>query len=165
MEYYGKILCISKDDLTRDDRPDNNTENEYLAPIMTISCFDVMVYRKKLLVVRKGIGRGVTALVSVESLPSPYKEKVKAKYGNMSAEILRNWFGVHFEIDSEAMSFYSRFRFEDGKELTLEQQQEYTINASTLQAVVALMNDTKMQRAVMNNNRIKWDEMAGAIIF
>ena len=165
MEYYGKILCISKDDLTRDDRPDNNPENEYLAPIMTISCFDVMVYRKKLLVVRKGIGRGVTALVSVESLPSPYKEKVKAKYGNMSAEILRNWFGVHFEIDSEAMSFYSHFRFEDGKELTLEQQQEYTINASTLQAVVALMNDTKMQRAVMNNNCIKWDEMAGAISF
>ena len=66
MEYYGKILCISKDDLTRDDRPDNNTENEYLAPIMTISCFDVMVYRKKLLVVRKGIGRGVTALVSIQ---------------------------------------------------------------------------------------------------
>lgn len=165
MEYYGKILCISKSDLTRDDRPDNKPENEYLAPIMSVSCFDLMAYRKRFLVVRKGIGRGVSALVSVESLPSAYKEKVTAKYGKMEVEILRNWFGSHFNIDNAAMSFYSGFRLEDGKELTPEQQQEYTINASTLQAVICLMNDTRMNRAVMNNGRVKWEEMAGAISF
>lgn len=165
MEYYGKILCISKSDLTRDDRPDDKPENEHLAPIMSVSCFDLMAYRKRFLVVQKGIGRGVRALVSVESLPSAYKEKVKAKYGKMSVEILRHWFGTHFSIDDEAMSVYSRIRFDDGNELTPEQQQEYTINASTLQAVLSLMNDTRMQRAVMNNGRVKWDEMAGAISF
>ena len=76
MEYYGKILCISKDDLTRDDRPllGDYQLDVTKAPIMTVSCFDQLVYRKKMLVVRKGIGRGVTALVSVDSLPDKYKK-------------------------------------------------------------------------------------------
>ena len=164
MEYFGKILCISKADLTRDDRPDNSLENQYLAPIMSVSCFDQMAYKKRFLVVRKGIGRGVSSLVSVESLPSPYKEKVKAKYNNMSAEILRNWFGAHFEIDSEAMAFYSS-PLKCGVELSIPQKQEYTINASALKAVISLMNDTKMQRATQESGRVKWDEMAGAISF
>lgn len=40
---------------------------------MSESCYKQLVYRKKIKVVRKGIGRGVTALVSVESLPDKYK--------------------------------------------------------------------------------------------
>lgn len=67
MEYYGKILCISKDDLTKDDRPvqladgtadygnsrgrngmhPSMSSREELAPIMTVSCYKQLVYRKK----------------------------------------------------------------------------------------------------------------------
>ena len=110
MEYYGKILCISKNDLTRDDRPvqlaNGNLDYsqsreingvhpsmwslEVLAPIMSSSCYDQLAYRKKILVVRKGIGRGVSALVSVESLPEKYKKRVEEKYGDMDTEALRN---------------------------------------------------------------------------
>lgn len=167
MEYYGKILCISKDDLTRDDRP---VLGEYRldatkAPIMSESCYKQLAYRGKIRVVRKGIGRGVTALVSVDSLPDKYQKLVKQKYGSMDVEILRNWFASHWEVDDAARSFYSRFRLPSGKVLEPEKQQEYTLNASALQSVVRLMNDVRMKRSVMQNNRIRWEEMAGAISF
>lgn len=185
MEYYGKILCISKDDLTRDDRPivgangyadysrskidsplhPSMMSREELAPIMSSSCYDQLAYRKKILVVRKGIGRGVTALVSVESLPEKYKKMVKEKYGDMDTEALRNWFSQHWEIDANARSWYSLFRLPSGDSLKPEQQQEYTLNASALQAVVRLLNDTKMKRAVMQGSRVRWEEMSGAISF
>ena len=121
MEYYGKILCISKDDLTRDDRPmigangyadysncridstihPSMMSREELAPIMGESCYKQLVFRRKILVVRKGVGRGVTALVSVESLPEKYKKMVKEKYGNMDTEALRQWFCQHYEIQQK----------------------------------------------------------------
>lgn len=185
MEYYGKILCISKNDLTRDDRPVrllNGTadysqsrelnglhpsmmSSDELAPIMSGSCYDQLAHRGKIRVVRKGVGRGVTALVSVESLPEKYKALVKQKYGNMETEALRNWFASHWEIDAAARSWYSLYRLPSGKPLEPEQQQEYTLNASTLQAVVKLLNDTRMKRAVMQGSRVKWEEMSGAISF
>lgn len=167
MEYYGKILCISKDDLTRDDRTLVGTYKIDVtkAPIMSESCYKLLVYRKKMKVVRKGVGRGITALVSVDSLPDKYKKLVKQKYGSMDVEILRNWFASHWEVDADARSFYSRHRLASGKTLKSEQQQEYTLNASALQSVIRLMNDVKMKRAVMQNNKIRWEEMAGAISF
>ena len=133
MEYYGKILCISKDDLTRDDRPllGDYRLDVTKAPIMTVSCFDQLVYRKIIQVIRKGIGRGVKSLVSVDSLPDKYKKLVEQKYGSMDAEILRNWFASHWEVDTYARSFYSRFRLPSGKPLEPEQQLEYTFNTSS----------------------------------
>lgn len=167
MEYYGKILCISKDDLTRDDRPllGDYQLDVTKAPIMTVSCFDQLAYRKRIQVVCKGIGRGVKSLVSVDSLPDKYKKLVEQKYGSMDVEILRNWFASHWEVDDAARSFYSRYRLASGKPLEPEQQQEYTLNASALQSVIRLMNDVKMKRAVMQGSKIRWEEMVGAISF
>nr|WP_129732831.1 hypothetical protein [Parabacteroides goldsteinii] len=167
MEYYGKILCISKEDLIRDDRPAvggyqiDNTK----APIMTNECYKSLVKRGKIRVVRKGIGRGVTALVAVESLPEKYRKMVEQKYGDMKSEILRNWFAAHWSIDENARVFFAGYRLASGKELELEQQQEYVLNASAIRAVLRLMDDVKMKRAVMQGNRVCWEEMAGAINF
>lgn len=185
MEYYGKILCISMADLTRDDRPvvrpngiadysksrqlngmhPSMLSREELAPIMSESCYKQLIHRKKVKVVRKGIGRGVSALVSVESLPEKYKELVTQKYGNMETEMLRNWFGSHWEVDPEAQSWYSLHRLPSGKPLESEQQKEYTLNASAIKAVIRLLNDVRMKRAVMQGSRVMWEEMSGAISF
>lgn len=132
---------------------------------MTKSCYDQLVHRRKIRIARYGIGRGVTALVSVESLPEKYKKLVELKYGNVEIEILRNWFASHWCVDDAARSFYSRYRLPSGKPLEPEVQMDYTNNASTLQAVINLMNDTKMKRAVMQSNKVCWDEMTGAISF
>lgn len=49
MEYYGKILCISKDDLTRDDRAVVGTYKIDVtkAPIMSNECYKSLIRRKK----------------------------------------------------------------------------------------------------------------------
>lgn len=167
MEYYGKILCISKNDLTRDDRPTSGScsADERMAPVMTVCCYDQLVYRKKIRVVRKGIGRGVTALVAVESLPEPYRKRVQQKYGDMKSEILRHWFFAHWEIDDEARTYYSRKSITLGGNFDLDKQQECVLNASALKAVLRLMDDVQMNRAVRQGGRVCWEEMAGAINF
>lgn len=167
MEYYGKILCISKEDLTRDDRPKvgGYQIDDIKAPIMSESYYKQLVFRGKIRVIRKGIGRGVTALVAVESLPEKYRKKVEEKYGNMRLEILRHWFLVHWVVDDAARTFYTRKSIALGENFDLEKQQECVLNASAIQAVLRLMDDVKMKRAVMQGERLCWEEMASAINF
>lgn len=184
MEYYGKILCISAMDLTYDDRPvlkDGELDysnsrvlngnhpsmlpDDILAPIMTESNYKQLKKRGQINVVRPGKGLGSYALVEVATLPQRFKDRIKAKYGDMNTNILRDWFGVHYEIDAKAREFFTRFRFADGTTLPPEHINEYTINASVLQAVLSVMNDTRTMRQAMQNNRINWGEMAGAISF
>lgn len=154
MEWYGKILCISASDLTTG-----------AGAVMSESCYKQLAHRGRLTVVRRGVGRGVSALVAVESLPDRYKDMVKQRYGTMEADVLRRWLSDHWEIDQAAQSWYSTYRTDEGYPLTDAQQQEYTLNASVLQTVCRLLDDTRMKRAVMQGGCVRWDEMTTAIAF
>lgn len=184
MEYYGKILCISANDLTYDDRPaiidgrldyshsrtlqgwnPRTFSPEVLAPIMSMSNYKQLKARGKINVVRVGKGLGNYALVEVATLPVRFQERIKEKYGEMKADILRDWFGRHYAVDAQARAFYTRFRFDDGSMLPPEHINEYTVNASVLQAVITLLNDTKIMRKAMHSENVNWGEMAGAISY
>lgn len=184
MEYYGKILCISANDLTYDDRPKilsgkpdysasrilqgihpSKLSDEILAPIMTESNYKQLQARGKINVVRAGKGKGNYALVEVATLPKRFISRIKAKYGEIGSNALTEWFKAHFEIDAKAREFFTRYRFDDGTALPPEHINEYTVNASVLRSVTALMNDVKMMRKSMQNNRINWGELAGAISY
>ena len=184
MEYYGKILCISYNDLTYDDRPvvvngkadyshsrclngvaPSMLPAETLAPIMSIPNYKQLSARGQINVVRVGKGLGNYALIEIATLPQRFKDRIKAKYGEMEQNILKDWFGQHYRIDAEARSFYTRFRFEDGSALPPDKINEYTVNASVLKAVVSVMADTNIMRKAMNGQTINWGEMAGAISY
>lgn len=186
MEYYGKILCISYNDLTYDDRPvivngradyshsrclngirPEDLPIEVLAPIMSIPNYKQLASSKRsqINVVRAGKGLGNYALIEIATLPQRFKDRIKAKYGEMEQNILKDWFGQHYRIDAEARSFYTRFRFEDGSVLPPDKINEYTVNASVLKAVVSVMADTNIMRKAMNGQTINWGEMAGAISY
>ena len=184
MEYYGKILCISYADLTYDDRPvvvngkadyshsrclngvaPSMLPAETLAPIMSIPNYKQLSARGQINVVRLGKGLGNYALIEIATLPQRFKDRIKAKYGEMEQNILKDWFGQHYRIDAEARSFYTRFRFEDGSALPPDKINEYTVNASVLKAVVSVMADTNIMRKAMNGQTINWGEMAGAISY
>lgn len=113
--------------------------------------------------VRPGKGLGCYALVEVATMPQRFQEKIKDKYGDMNSEILRMWFASHFHIDAEARGFYTRFRFEDGSALPPEHINEYTVNASAIQAVIDVMADTVIMRRAMKGGPVNWNELAGAI--
>lgn len=185
MEYYGKILCISYKDLTYDDRPvireDGKADYsksralrghhpsmlsmEELAPIMSVPNYKKLAARKEINVVRQGKGLGSYALIEIATMPLRFQERIKLKYGEMKEDILRNWLGSHYHIDAKAREFYTRFRFDNGDALPPEHIQEYTVNASVIEAVMRAMEDATFMRKAMKAGPVNWGELAGAISY
>lgn len=185
MEYYGKILCISYKDLTYDDRPvireDGKADysksralrghhpsmlsEEELAPIMSVPNYKKLAARKEINVVRQGKGLGSYALIEIATMPLRFQERIKLKYGEMKEDILRNGFIGHYHIDAKAREFYTRFRFDNGDALPPEHIQEYTVNASVIEAVLRAMDDATFMRKAMKAGPVNWGELAGAISY
>lgn len=185
MEYYGKILCISYKDLTYDDRPvireDGKADYsksralrghhpsmlsmEELAPIMSVPNYKKLAARKEINVVRPGKGLGSYALVEIATMPLRFQERIKLKYGDMKEDVIRNWLGSHYHIDAKARDFYTRFRFDNGDTLPPGHIQEYTVNASVIEAVMRAMEDATFMRKAMKAGPVNWGELAGAISY
>lgn len=184
MEYYGKILCISYNDLTYDDRPvmvngkadysrsrtlkgvhPSTLSEEELAPIMSIPNYKKLAAKEKINVVRSGRGLGGYVLVEIATMPLRFQERIKLKYGDMKEDVIRNWLGSHYHIDAKAREFYTRFRFDNGDTLPPEHIQEYTVNASVIEAVMRAMEDATFMRKAMNAGPVNWGELAGAISY
>lgn len=184
MEYYGKILCISYNDLTYDDRPEmvngkadysrsrtlkgvhpSTLSEEELAPIMSIPNYKKLAAKEKINVVRSGRGLGGYVLVEIATMPLRFQERIKLKYGDMKEDVIRNWLGSHYHIDAKAREFYTRFRFDNGDALPPEHIQEYTVNASVIEAVMRAMEDATFMRKAMKAGPVNWGELAGAISY
>lgn len=184
MEYYGKILCISYNDLTYDDRPvlvngkadysrsrtlkgvhPSTLSEEELAPILSVPNYKKLAAKKEINVVRPGKGLGSYALVEIATMPLRFQERIKLKYGDMKEDVIRNWLGSHYHIDAKARDFYTRFRFDNGDALPPEHIQEYTVNASVIEAVMRAMEDATFMRKAMKAGPVNWGELAGAISY
>ena len=184
MEYYGKILCISYNDLTYDDRPvmvngkadysrsrtlkgvhPSTLSEEELAPIMSVPNYKKLAAKEKINVVRSGRGLGGYVLVEIATMPLRFQERIKLKYGDMKEDVIRNWLGSHYHIDAKARDFYTRFRFDNGDTLPPEHIQEYTVNASVIEAVMRAMEDATFMRKAMKAGPVNWGELAGAISY
>lgn len=184
MEYYGKILCISYNDLTYDDRPvmvngkadysrsrtlkgvhPSTLSEEELAPIMSIPNYKKLAAKEKINVVRSGRGLGGYVLVEIATMPLRFQERIKLKYGDMKEDVIRNWLGSHYHIDAKAREFYTRFRFDNGDTLPPEHIQEYTVNASVIEVVMRAMEDATFMRKAMKAGPVNWGELAGAISY
>lgn len=184
MEYYGKILCISYNDLTYDDRPvmvngkadysrsrtlkgvhPSTLSEEELAPIMSIPNYKKLAAKEKINVVRSGRGLGGYVLVEIATMPLRFQERIELKYGDMKEDVIRNWLGSHYHIDAKAREFYTRFRFDNGDALPPEHIQEYTVNASVIEAVMRAMEDATFMRKAMKAGPVNWGELAGAISY
>lgn len=184
MEYYGKILCISYNDLTYDDRPvmvngkadysrsrtlkgvhPSTLSEEELAPIMSIPNYKKLAAKEKINVVRSGRGLGGYVLVEIATMPLRFQERIKLKYGDMKEDVIRNWLGSHYHIDAKAREFYTRFRFDNGDALPPEHIQEYTVNASVIEAVMRAMEVATFMRKAMKAGPVNWGELAGAISY
>ena len=178
-------MCISYKDLTYDDRPvireDGKADYsksralrghhpsmlsiEELAHIMSVPNYKKLAARKEINVVRQGKGLGSYALIEIATMPLRFQERIKIKYGEMKEDILRNWFIGHYHIDAKAREFYTRFRFDNGDALPPEHIQEYTVNASVIEAVLRAMDDATFRRKAMKDGPVNWGELAGAISF
>ena len=177
-------MCISYNDLTYDDRPvlvngkadysrsrtlkgahPSTLSEEELAPILSVPNYKKLAAKKEINVVRPGKGLGSYALVEIATMPLRFQERIKLKYGDMKEDVIRNWLGSHYHIDAKARDFYTRFRFDNGDTLPPEHIQEYTVNASVIEAVMRAMEDATFMRKAMKAGPVNWGELAGAISY
>lgn len=177
-------MCISYNDLTYDDRPvmvngkadysrsrtlkgvhPSTLSEEELAPIMSIPNYKKLAAKEKINVVRSGRGLGGYVLVEIATMPLRFQERIKLKYGDMKEDVIRNWLGSHYHIDAKAREFYTRFRFDNGDALPPEHIQEYTVNASVIEAVMRAMEDATFMRKAMKAGPVNLGELAGAISY
>lgn len=165
MEYYEKKVCISVDELTRDDRTITD-QSDCLAPIVSYDYYKVLVRRGRIKVARQGKGKGNYALIEYESLSDDLKWRVKEKYGHdvVALCVRCEDFAKAYELDVEARQYYSEYRFADGGILPLKAQEEYTTNASVLKAIIYLHGRKKQKRKMMQGSvRTNWAEMLDAV--
>ena len=177
-------MCISYNDLTYDDRPvmvngkadysrsrtlkgvhPSTLSEEELAPILSVPNYKKLAAKKEINVVRPGKGLGSYALVEIATMPLRFQERIKLKYGDMKEDVIRNWLGSHYHIDAKAREFYTRLRFDNGDALPPEHIQEYTVNASVIEAVMRAMEDATFMRKAMKAGPVNWGELAGAISY
>lgn len=104
-------------------------------------------------------------MVEIATMPLRFQERIKLKYGDMKEDVIRNWLGSHYHIDAKAREFYTRFRFDNGDALPPEHIQEYTVNASVIEAVMRAMEDATFMRKAMKAGPVNWGELAGAISY
>lgn len=117
-------------------------------------------FRKKLDFVQNG-GNGRKALVAFESLPPDLKHDLIEKIGKPTEEqvMCREEYFYHEEVATR--NFYETYKLPDGRNLTPEAQDEYTTNATMLQSIDAVVNETQMTRLARGGSKkVNWVEIA-----
>lgn len=111
MEYYGGRKCVSMRELVD-------------AGIMTEGNYRQMARRGRFEVARRGGGSANSyALVVVDSLPTRYRDEVKAKLGAGDEVMLAGWVRENYERDQAAVVWFND-RANTGLDLTAKQKEE-----------------------------------------
>lgn len=149
MEYYGNRLCISYSELVD-------------SGIMTSANYNSLTYRKKVKVVRRGGGASdCCALISIDSLPSKYKEAVEKKYPGGDKVRIKAWVLSNYEMDQAAIAFFHD-RSKTGIDLDEKKKREYIINASVLNCCIKLYERARDSQRLFGG-KYNWDMMAKTI--
>ena len=174
MERYKGQWCVTVAELTQDDRTPQNPA-DYLKPIIGEAYLRKMCFQSKVDVLRRGGGLGSPALIAYDSLPERIKTLLQMKYPDMDEQMkqgdkpLDKLFRDAYKVDYKARAFYWDWAYSSKVTLTHARieaiVEEYTANASVIQAVVKLKTDNKLYRKVRGKRGASWADMAEAIKF
>lgn len=146
MEYYGNIIAVTVDDLTKADNG---------SAVMSYSCYKHLVIRRGVNILRPGKGYGSYALIEYASLPERFKVRFVEKYGNPEDIMKKEQAGL--PQDQAAQRFFYDHILPNGEHIPENKQEEYTINARVLNALQEMFNTQKaMRRACNNNTPVIW---------
>lgn len=149
MEYYGNKLCISYHELVD-------------SGIMTEPNYKYKAWKGQIDVVRRGGGaNGCCALISIDSLPTKYKEAVEEMYPGGDKVRIKTWVLSNYEMDQAAVAFFHD-RSKTGIDLDEKKKREYIINASVLNCCIKLYERARDSQRLFGG-RYNWDMMAKTI--
>ncbi|MDD7438604.1 MAG: hypothetical protein PUK66_07230 [Bacteroidales bacterium] len=151
MEYYSGQLCISYEELTGGDHP-----------LVKAGTLKSMQYRHQIKQMRKGYGKGVTALYAYESLPKGVREEFERRYGDPVSLIPKPGERYYVE-DAMARAFYESYTYcKNGEMVTLPDRirEEYVVNASVANMLLERLADlTSLSNKLGNRRRDLWRVM------
>lgn len=125
--------------------------NENSLQIWSYYAYKLKVHRKPTLRLRKGLGLGNEVLIRFSKLHYSEQEMLVHKFGN--PETATNPMEAFYQYDDNARLWYDGFRFEDNTRLDAEQIAQYTINASVLNAFIALKESREALRKRLGNSK------------
>lgn len=153
MEYCDKTLCVTYEELTGGDDPVINSET-----------LRSNITRGNIRKIRRGGGENTPALIVWSSLPEKYRTRYMERYGNPEERMAEQRMRDKVKTDGEARKYYEEYRYDmNGKENSLPEKmiEEYTLNASVLNALAAdLGNKALLTRMLNNNKRDLWPLIA-----
>ena len=142
MEYYNKMLCVTREELCR------GTD-----PVMKQGTFNTNLYRGHLVSVNNGGGEGNYTLYAWSSLPEKYRKRYMERYGDPEQRMKEAMMRDRIKLDGEAREFFENFTYEkNGKQehLTEKLIEEYTINACVLKELLKMMAQRQAIRQSLN---------------
>lgn len=143
--YNGKI-AVTVEELTSDQGG---------TAVMSKANYQNLINRKKIEVLRRGCNC-TPALVEYASLPTRFKEAFVAKYGDPEQMVRDD--KPHLAMNAEAREYYAGVTLPDGKHLTQELIEEYTLNASVLDLLRdGLMAQRTGRKRLGNTTPVSWD--------
>lgn len=154
MQRYGQTITVTVEDLTRSDDGE---------AVMTYVNYKTLANRGKLIVLRPGKGLGSCALIEYSSLPERFRLRFEAKYGD--PEVLLHRDKPALEINAKARRFFAgielgTFRLPNGETLPDDKVEEYTLNASVLDALHEEVEKQRLGRnRLKNSTRIIWENI------
>ncbi len=149
MEYYDGRLCISQRELVD-------------GGIMTVANYKQMARRGRFDVARRGGGNSDSyALAVIDSLPTKYREAVRAKFGSGDEVLAAGWFRENYERDMAAVAWFHD-RENTGADLPADKIEEYVTNAGVLNCCLRLYTRARDCQKILGNT-YQWEKMARAV--
>lgn len=139
MELYNNRLCL--------------TIEEAIPAILSLSNYKWHVKKGNIKMARTARGLGHYALIEYDSLPARFKAKYIEVYGADAHEIMAKETKSAFVLDGKAREFYTEYLLENGEHLPEGRIEEYVINASVMQHVIARVAEMRRLRKVSHNVR------------
>ncbi|MFV0398803.1 MAG: hypothetical protein ACK5JU_12460, partial [Bacteroidales bacterium] len=128
-EYHEGKLGIQGRFLFSDENADPNS-----LCLISARGFRKKIEREQIVKLREQ-GPNTPMLVTFDSLPIRWQEAVVTIWGEAEKVVRKTVFESLYERDMEAFRFYSLYKFEDQTSLSRDKVDEYTLNASVLNAI------------------------------
>ena len=128
--------------------------------VMSYACYRKLAQRKSITVLRPGKGLDHCALVDYDSLPTRFKQRFIAIYGDPHMKESQD---QELRIDTDARSFFEEYCLSDGTHIKGDKIAEFTLNASVLNALIEMERTQSVQRRLHGNSTpINWPPIYAA---
>lgn len=158
MEWFNKKMAVTFSELTS-----TNSEQMEQGAVMSEANYKKLARTGSITILRRG-GAGNAALIDFESLPARFKIRYRKTWGDPYELIQDSMMKEDVVIDQKARSFFSEYVLADGAYIPEQFQQEYVMNASVLNLMIATLKYRRaLRKAYQNGMSGVWETLLGTV--